>query len=120
MTRRKLRGEELFKKIDSTINSRLLYLNPRLTRMDICKLFKIDKNTLCNIVKQYGCSANFPEYINKKRMDYCVTKMNSTPDCPIKVIALESGFQSAISFNRVFKRFFNMTPTEYMVSQKKS
>lgn len=119
MTRRKLRGEELFKKIDSTINNRSLYLNPHLTRKDICKLFNIDKNILCAVIKQYGDAVNFPEYINKKRMNYCAEKLVTAPDCPIKVIALESGFQSAISFNRVFKRFFKMTPTQYLETQKK-
>ena len=40
-------------------------------------------------------------------------KMATSPDIKIKEIYMSLNFHSAIAFNRAFKRWTNMTPTEY-------
>lgn len=55
---------------------------------------------------------NFLDYLTKFRLDKAVEKLTSS-NSSITHIALETGFPSTNSFNKVFKKAFNSTPSEY-------
>ncbi len=55
---------------------------------------------------------SFFEYLNKVRIKKAEALLIHSAK-PITEIALESGFQSIVTFNRVFKKYTKTTPTEY-------
>lgn len=55
---------------------------------------------------------SFSEYLNKVRIKKAEDLLIYSTK-PITEIALESGFQSIVTFNRVFKKYSNCTPTEF-------
>ena len=60
--------------------------------------------------KIVGMSYN--DYVNQYRLSHACYLMENT-NFPIIRCALESGFESVRSFNRNFKNYLNMTPTNY-------
>ena len=65
-----------------------------------------------------GC--NFPDYVNRFRLDYAIDLMKQTPKEKIIIqnIAMQCGCGSIQSFYRYFKLFFNETPTQWMERNK--
>jgi AraC-like DNA-binding protein len=55
---------------------------------------------------------NFNHYLNEVRLNYVTSSLGDS-DKQITEIALDSGFQSQATFNRVFRDRFHMTPREY-------
>lgn len=61
---------------------------------------------------------NFNQYLNETRLDYARTLLEYSNGTIIDV-AMDSGFESQRTFNRVFQDRFHMTPKEYRVMCKK-
>lgn len=61
-----------------------------------------------------GLGQNFNEFVNRIRIE-AVTAELARPDLnrDVLAIALDAGFNSKASFNRVFKRLTGQTPTDF-------
>ena len=81
--------------------------------------------TLASIAKELGIShyslsrifastfhQNFNHYLNNIRLEYVTERLINTGE-PITDIALDAGFQSQATFNRVFQEFYHMTPRQF-------
>ncbi len=61
-----------------------------------------------------GLGQNFNEFVNRLRVEAVQADLAQPGDArDVLAIALEAGFNSKASFNRVFKRFTGETPTEF-------
>ncbi len=54
----------------------------------------------------------FRSYLNSVRCEYAATQISTTTKC-ITTIAYESGFNSINTFCRSFKKYYNLTPSQY-------
>lgn len=110
---------------DSTIDaihSRLIqlldeekpYVNPNLTLNELAKMLHVHPNYLSQVINSKE-EKNFYELINKKRIDEFVKKLEDPENKQYTLIAIayECGFNSKASFNRNFKKYFDVTPSEY-------
>jgi AraC-like DNA-binding protein len=77
----------------------------------IAKIAGFSKFHFTRWFKQFA-GMSFYEYLTQVRMQVAESMLANT-EVPITEIALESGFQSIATFNRVFKYNHNLTPTEY-------
>lgn len=96
-----------------------LYLQPDITRDDLCKLMGVDKNRFGNIMRQYSGYSNCISYLNARRIEYAVRLLQEQPNYTMISIATECGFNNTVSFNRVFKDLCGMTPTEFKEQHKR-
>lgn len=90
------------------------FLNPTLTIFELAKLSGIQPHQLSRLInREFKCS--FFEYINRYRVDLCKEKLSSAgyDEYTLLAIALECGFNSKSSFNRIFKEQTGSTPGEY-------
>jgi len=58
---------------------------------------------------------NFYDFVNQYRVEEVKQLMNSPKATQMTLLGLgmEAGFKSKASFNRAFKKFTKMTPSEY-------
>ena len=107
-------AHEYLKQLDTILLQENLYKNPDLTLVDLANRLSIPRSTLSQIINE-AAKMNFYDFINHYRVN-AVTELLTNPEynhLTIVSLAAEAGFASKSSFNRAFKRFTGMTPTEY-------
>ncbi|MFP7655695.1 helix-turn-helix domain-containing protein [Chryseobacterium proteolyticum] len=96
------------------LNEEKPFVNPNLTLNELSQLLKVHPNYLSQVINSKE-NKNFYELINEKRIEEFLHKI-SEPESrqyTFLAIAFECGFNSKTSFNRNFKKYMGITPTEY-------
>lgn len=93
------------------------YLNSKLTLNDLAQKLSLSSNHLSQIINQYE-DVNFRDFVNKYRVDEFIERAQSGHNFSFLAIALDSGFNSKSSFNTVFKKFKEKTPSQYMAENR--
>jgi AraC-like DNA-binding protein len=91
------------------------FLNPKLTIHDLAQNVQIPPHQLSKIIYQeFHC--NFFEFVNSYRIQEFKQKAFSSEfrNLTILAIALECGFNSKSSFNRIFKESTGITPGDFL------
>ncbi|GAB6089977.1 helix-turn-helix transcriptional regulator [Spirochaeta dissipatitropha] len=110
--------EEETGKILSRLNDKLAtesYRNPDLTLAEMAKEIRIHPNRLSHVInREYGM--NFSRLINQYRLEYFILQIQQggLEHFSILRLALESGFRSKSTFNRVFHETYQMSPSDYV------
>ena len=90
-----------------------LYLEPELTLEQLADRLGLSSRLLSNIINR-KFKQNFFEFINYYRVEEAKTIL-SQPHTNVAMIDVmaDAGFNSKSAFNRFFKKFCGVTPTEY-------
>ena len=101
-------------KIQQLMAEDQLYLNENLSLRDLSGRLAIDPNLLSYILNTH-IKKSFYEFINLYRVEDVKNKLSQAKykNHTLLAIALECGFSSKTSFNRVFKQMTGMTPSQY-------
>ena len=73
------------------------------------------KSHFIRLFKEFA-GVSYYEYLTKRRLLNAELLLDN-PECSIADIAMQSGFNSLATFNRVFKASHNCTPTDYRKRQ---
>ncbi|SDS21484.1 AraC-type DNA-binding protein [Formosa sp. Hel1_31_208] len=94
------------------------YLNPELNLSDLAKMAKLTRGQLSEVINS-GFGKNFNDFVNEYRVEACKTMLKADKHQQLSLlgIAQECGFNSKATFNRVFKKLTNSSPTEYLKTQ---
>lgn len=107
---RQLSGEDAF-------NRALDYLNKNymedISLDSLAAYAGFSRYTLSRMFRQHTGST-FTQYLSKRRVDMAMELLASTR-VPITQVALQCGFNSIATFNRVFRDVKGCTPTQYRV-----
>jgi YesN/AraC family two-component response regulator len=110
-------GEELPEN-DNIFYSLLRYIeknfNRRLYLRDIAKKFGLTPNYCCKLFSKVK-GMTFSQYVTSLRMNKA-SLLLKCPDLSINKIALMVGFDDYTYFEKVFKRVFRHTPTEFRLN----
>jgi len=90
------------------------YLNPELSIKKLAEDIKIQTHHLSWVINEkFEC--NFFDFINKYRVEEMKEKLMDERYKHIKIeeIAYSCGFNSKATFNRVFKKYCNLSPGEF-------
>jgi AraC-like DNA-binding protein len=106
--------ERIFNDVELLMKEQQLYLEPELTLSMVSERLKVPSAIVSQAVKIFS-NQTFPSYINTYRVNMVIEKMNSPlfKTYTLLSLALESGFNSKASFNRIFKQQKGITPSEY-------
>ena len=95
------------------------WLEPELTLAELAHRLRTNTSLLSHVINT-GCGQNFNDFVNTYRVAEAERKLQDPRLAHYSLvgIALESGFNSKSTFNRVFKKLAGRTPGE--VSRPKS
>ncbi|WP_316814383.1 AraC family transcriptional regulator [Pedobacter heparinus] len=108
MQRNELKATDRFGKVTEYI---MKNFDKEITLTEVASVANMAVTTFCNFFKDQF-RVTFVEYLNTIRIGYAC-KLLADEDQNIVRIAYESGFKNLANFNRQFKRFKNMTPSQY-------
>ena len=91
------------------------YLDPNLNLIQLAKSINITRAQLSEIINA-GFQKNFNDYINEQRVDAVkeMLKSGKHKDLSLLGIAYDCGFNSKATFNRVFKKWSGLSPSQYL------
>lgn len=107
-------------KIASYMKTEKPYLNPDLNLSDLANFLDMNRAQLSQIINS-GFQKNFNDFINEYRVNTFKEKLNLGEHEQLSLlgIAFDSGFNSKATFNRVFKKITQTSPSEYLQTQVK-
>jgi AraC-like DNA-binding protein len=104
--------------INKLMELKKIYLNENLSLREFALHLQADPNLVSFILNNH-LGGSFYDFVNRYRIEEVKKKLNNPEYKHLSLlgIALESGFNSKTTFNRVFKQVVGITPTEF---QKKT
>ena len=89
------------------------WLEPELTLAELAHRLRTNTSLLSHVINT-GCGQNFNDFVNRYRVAEAERKLQNPRLAHYSLvgIALESGFNSKSTFNRVFKKLTGRTPGE--------
>lgn len=91
------------------------WLEPELTLTELAQRLRTNPALLSKVINA-GCGQNFNDFVNTYRVQEARRKLADPRfgHYSLVGVALESGFNSKSTFNRVFKKLLNQAPSEVM------
>ena len=101
-------------RLERIVSTEKLYLDPNLSLNLLAKAVRMSPTLVSDIINR-GLGQNFNDYINKYRVETIVKRLRDEnySHLSILAIALDNGFNSKATFNRVFKKIKGKSPSEY-------
>lgn len=89
------------------------WLEPELTLTELAQRLRTTPNVLSKVINA-GCGQNFNDFVNTYRVHEARRKLADPRFAHYSLVgvALESGFNSKSTFNRVFKKLLGQAPSE--------
>jgi len=86
------------------------YLEP-ITTQDLCRVFHLSQSHISHIFARH-LKISFPDYINSLRLNKAIPLLQE-PGLNMTQVAERTGFPTIRTFNRVFRKQFGCSPSDY-------
>jgi AraC-like DNA-binding protein len=92
-----------------------IYLKPKLTLVELAEIIDINSKYLSQIINK-NFNKSYTEYINTYRIEFAKKELLSIQNTNLTISAISEncGFNSKSTFNDVFKKVTNQTPTLFI------
>jgi AraC-like DNA-binding protein len=99
-------------KLQSRVRTNADWRDPELTLANLARRVGTNTSDLSRTINE-GLGMNFNEFINRERVASVKQTLAERSEKNLLDVALAAGFSSKASFNRSFKLYAGMTPTEF-------
>lgn len=108
-------SQESIDELKALMETEKPYLNPELNLADLAEMAHMNRAQLSETINS-GFDMNFNDFINQYRVNAfkSMLKENRQQQLSLLGIAFECGFNSKATFNRVFKKLTQLSPTDYL------
>ncbi len=108
------RADRYVRRLVETMEKEKLYLDSDLTLQKLAQRLSIHPHHLSQIINE-RLNQNFFDFINSYRIEEAKKRLIDPGEKHFSIIAIagEVGFNSKSAFNSVFKKYVNMTPSEW-------
>jgi YesN/AraC family two-component response regulator len=115
------KADEIMKKVAYLFDVEKVYRKENISVQFLSEKLSIPSYQLSWVINK-KMNATFSELVNSFRVEEVKKRLTSHQDADktILEIAFDSGFNTKTSFNRVFKKLTNMTPSQYRNRHKVS
>lgn len=106
--------ERIFISLEKIMQEDKLFLEPTLNLKELSIRINIPQHHITQTLNSYA-NQNFYDYVNAYRIKFFIEKLKNgdANNFSLLGLALDSGFNSKSSFNRIFKNFTGFSPSEY-------
>ena len=106
--------EQLLNKLNTHMETNKPHLNAMLTLKILANQLEIKSKDLSRVIN-IGSNKTFFDFVNSYRIEEIkrILKDESQRHQKIEIIAYESGISSTSTLNRLFKKYVDMTPSQY-------
>ncbi|MCE7994746.1 MAG: helix-turn-helix transcriptional regulator [Roseivirga sp.] len=117
---KKEESKEQLKKLLAFMDEEKPYLDGKLSLNQVAEKLEISPNHLSQVINE-NLDRNFFDFVNGYRVDLVKEKLADPANekFTILAIAYDAGFSSKSSFNEVFKKFTQQTPSQYQKQIKR-
>jgi AraC-like DNA-binding protein len=106
-------GNEIINRLQQLMERENSYIDPEITLPKVAEKINVKPYKLSQVINQ-KMNMSFNEYINSYRINAIKEALKSSDqDIKIASFAVDYGFNSISSFNTAFKKFTNLTPSQY-------
>jgi AraC-like DNA-binding protein len=105
----------IYERLKQCMNEKKPFINPDLTLNDLAKSLEVHPNHLSQVINSNE-HKNFYDLINEKRIQEFIQliSQSSSQKYTLMALAYDCGFNSKASFNRNFKKYTGVTPSDYL------
>ena len=107
------REGKIYRQLCDLMQNEKIYKNTELNRDILSKQIGTNAVYITNAVRKYADGATISEFINGYRLRHAASLLTNNPDLNINEVEYMSGFNSRATFNRCFRAFYGMSPSEY-------
>ncbi|NKI31052.1 helix-turn-helix domain-containing protein [Croceivirga thetidis] len=103
--------------ISALFQKEQLYLDPELNLAQLSKRMSLNRIEVSELINN-GFGKNFNDFVNHYRIEQFKERLKKGDHQQMSLvgIAFDCGFNSKATFNRVFKKVVQLTPTQYLES----
>ena len=90
----------------------------------LCHLNSSTCNSICRSFSRVSpllqafAGENFNGYINSLRLEYSLVLLKDFENYTVEAVAIDSGFNTVRTYQRIFREKYGMTPAEYRKTLK--
>lgn len=106
-----------FNELNKLVNTNQWFLKPRLTLSDVSEFTGLQVRDISRAINTVT-NKSFNEYINEYRIKHICQGLYTCSPHSLTRLYTDAGFSSKASFNKVFKEYTGMTPSEYKSQNK--
>lgn len=106
---------DIEERLKTLCESKLLFLDPDITRETLCLRLAINRTYLSMYFRSRELT--FYQYINTLRVEYAYRLMQENPHLSIRKVSEQSGFRSVTTFRKVFQEVMGCLPSEIKTSK---
>ncbi len=113
------KDEKFLAELKQLMEQKKPHLNPELNLSTLADLLDIKPKELSYKINQ-NCKKNFYDLVNSYRVETFKARLQSSGAEKMSLLghAFESGFNSKSTFNHIFKKFTELTPSQYLKKLK--
>jgi len=93
------------------------YLNSKLSLTALANHLDTSPNHLSQIINQFE-EKNFNDFVNLYRVEEFIHLASENKNYSLLALALEAGFNSKSTFNKLFKKYKGITPSQFLALEK--
>ena len=114
-------SEEIKNKLLDIMKNGKPHLDGDLTLNKLAEMLSVSTHHLSEVINT-KLNQNYYDFINKYRVEEFINKLKdpANENYSLLSLAFDSGFKSKTSFNTIFKKLTNKTPSEYKLSMLSS
>jgi AraC-like DNA-binding protein len=106
-------AQSLYAALVAHVDEKQAYLDPDISLGDLAAELEQSTNHVSQVINEFD-QCNFHDFINSRRVAEACRRMEGPQETNLLELAMAVGFNSKSSFNRAFRKFAGVTPSEYM------